>query len=95
MFLLAVGFVGLGIHACQKWFSGGARPSFVVVQKVAINRASAEELIALPGIGPVMVHRIIEDRRRHGFFLVPEDLLRVKGISKKTLGKLRWYLRFD
>lgn len=59
---------------------------------VSVNLATAEELERLPGIGPVLARRIVEDRARNGQYTRPEDLLRVKGIGRKTLDKLRPYL---
>jgi competence protein ComEA len=60
---------------------------------VSLNLATAEELERLPGVGPVLARRIVEDRARHGQYTRPEDLLRVKGIGPKKLEKLRPYLR--
>ena len=60
---------------------------------VSLNLATVEELEGLPGIGPVLARRIVEDRARNGQYTRPEDLLRVKGIGPKTLDKLRPYLR--
>jgi len=56
---------------------------------VDINQATAKELEALPGIGPVLALRIIEERNRKGKFLAPEDLLKVKGIGKKKLEEIK------
>jgi competence ComEA-like helix-hairpin-helix protein len=51
--------------------------------RVAINRASARDLEALPGIGPSLAKRIVEEREKAGPFRSPRDLLRVKGIGPK------------
>ncbi len=58
------------------------------VDRVAINRASLEELQMLPGIGQILAQRIIVYRERHGNFQKIEDLLKVEGISRKTLKQL-------
>ncbi|MDW8157222.1 MAG: ComEA family DNA-binding protein [Armatimonadota bacterium] len=60
---------------------------------VSLNLATAEELERLPGIGPVLARRIVEDRARHGQYTRLEDLLRVKGVGPKKLDRLRPYLR--
>jgi competence ComEA-like helix-hairpin-helix protein len=61
---------------------------------IDVNRADASELERLPGVGPALAARIIEQRQR-GRFASPEDLLRVRGIGRKTLDALRERLTFD
>ena len=55
---------------------------------IPINTAGADQLVLLPGIGPVMAGRIIEERDRNGAFRLPEDLLSVRGIGASTLEKI-------
>jgi len=43
----------------------------------------------LPGIGPALAARIIEDREKAGAYRSVEDLDRVKGIGPRTIEKLR------
>lgn len=62
---------------------------------VNVNRASAEELERLPGIGPVLAERILEFRRQRGRFSSVEELLEVRGIGHKKLEELRPYLRLN
>ena len=54
-----------------------------------MNSATAEELIALPGIGKVTAGRIIEYRTQNGPFQSVEDLRKVGGIGAKTMERLR------
>ena len=93
-FMLAAGFLGLGVLAWQR-----VRPPAMELSaealRVSVNRAGEAELTALPGIGPVTARRILEERRRDGQFVTARDLLRVKGISAKTLEKLRGLVTFD
>ena len=53
-----------------------------------INRASAEELEALPGIGPATAQKIVADRESAGPFETPEDLTRVSGIGEKKYASI-------
>lgn len=48
---------------------------------VSINRATAEQLEELPGIGPALSARIIAYRDANGGFKAKEDLLNVSGIG--------------
>jgi len=69
-------------------------PSALPVEKSAagpinLNSATIAELMELPGIGAVMAKRIVDHRRAHGRFAKPEELLKIKGIGKKTFEKLR------
>jgi competence protein ComEA len=50
---------------------------------VNLNRATAEELIKLPGIGEVMSRRIIDYREHHGPFRRPAEIIIVEGFSEK------------
>ena len=55
---------------------------------IPINTAGADQLVLLPGVGPVLAERIIEERDRNGAFRLPEDLLSVRGIGASTLEKI-------
>lgn len=56
---------------------------------VDLNRATAEELRALPGVGPVMAGRIVAFRRERGGFRKLEELMEVKGVGAKTFARLK------
>jgi competence protein ComEA len=58
---------------------------------VNINDASADELEVLPGIGPARARAIVEHRRAHPFRKI-EEITKVKGIGRKTFGRLRPYI---
>jgi competence protein ComEA len=57
--------------------------------KIHLNLATAAELDALPGVGPVIAERIVSYRQEHGPFQSVEDLLDVPGIGEAKLGDLR------
>lgn len=60
---------------------------------IDLNRATARELIQLPGVGEVIAKRIVDFREEHGPFKRVEDLMKVKGIGEKSLEKIRPYIR--
>ena len=62
--------------------------------KVNMNKATAEELMQLPGIGPVKAEKIIKYRKKHGSFKNAEDLMNVEGIGEKTIKTLKNNMRF-
>lgn len=72
-----------------------AKVRFLGEEKININRASAEELEALPGIGPVLAARIVAYREEHGPFRSVEDLLRIPGIGPATLERIREMITVD
>ena len=52
---------------------------------IDINRADAEQLTALPGIGKVLAGRIVAYREENGSFLSTQELQNVEGIGEKRL----------
>lgn len=56
---------------------------------VSINRATTEELVTLPGIGPALAERILQHRNERGYFSRIEELMDVKGIGPALLGRVR------
>lgn len=53
------------------------------------NQMERDDWDALPGIGPKLAERIVYDRQINGDFKTIEDLLRVSGIGKGKLGKIK------
>ncbi|WP_225438720.1 ComEA family DNA-binding protein [Candidatus Frankia nodulisporulans] len=53
-----------------------------------LNSASAEQLDALPGVGPVLAQRIVQWRAEHGHFGSPQQLGEVTGVGDKRLADL-------
>lgn len=62
---------------------------------VVLNSAGFDDLRRLPGVGPKRAEAILALRQRLGRFRQVEDLLKVKGIGRSTLRKLRPLVRID
>lgn len=58
---------------------------------VNLNDASEDELERLPGIGPAKARAIVDHRHGHPFRKL-DELTKVKGIGRKTFGRLRPYI---
>lgn len=58
---------------------------------IEINSATHEVLTSIPGIGPVLAHRIIQYRENQGGFRTIEDLKNIKGIGQKKFNNLKNY----
>lgn len=56
---------------------------------VNVNRANANELEGIRGIGPMLAERIIKDREAKGRFERLEDLTRVPGIGPAKFEKIK------
>ncbi len=56
---------------------------------IDLNEATAQQLEALPGIGAVKAHTIVEHRESVGRFAGVEELLQVAGIGPATLNGIR------
>lgn len=60
---------------------------------VDLNTATADELEALPGVGPATAAAIIDHRQRNGPFRTVDDLAEVRGIGDAKLAQLRNLVR--
>lgn len=60
--------------------------------KVSINRATAEELMTLPGIGESKAASIIQYREENGSFQNIEDIKKIQGIKDGVFQKISDYI---
>ena len=61
---------------------------------VEINSADSQMLTKLPGIGPVLAQRILQQRKLIGSFKTGEDLLQVNGIGPARLKRIKGHICF-
>jgi competence protein ComEA len=60
-----------------------------------VNTATLDELTRLPSVGPSRAKAILDLHGKLGGFKKLDDLMRVKGIGRKTFRKLEPLLRLD
>lgn len=75
--------------------AGAATPGVAADGKVILNLATEEDLRRLPGIGPTRARSILALRARLKRFARVEDLLKVKGLGRRSMARLRPLVRVD
>jgi competence protein ComEA len=68
---------------------GAGAPAGTAAGPVDLNTATAEQLEALPGVGPATSKAILAYRASHGRFRSVTELLEVPGIGPAKLEALR------
>lgn len=94
MAIMAALLIYAGVLATQRTaqFDGSARSASQQPwpdMRIDINRASAAEFSALPGLGPALSQRIVDDREANGSFQSIDDLKRVNGIGPAIVERIR------
>jgi competence protein ComEA len=84
--VLLAAFLAAGPRPLAAQDAGGAGRAAATVN---LNTATAEQLEALPGIGPRTAVRIVEYRQKSGGFKKVEDLMNVQGIGEKGFLKIK------
>jgi competence protein ComEA len=82
---------GQQVLVAAKGASGGApaAPGSPAGGPVSLSSATAEQLDALPGIGPVTAQKIIGYRQQHGPFTSVEALDAIPGIGPARIADLK------
>ncbi len=63
----------------------------MVGEQLDLNRATLDDLVALPGIGEKTAAEIIGQREKAGGFASAKDILTVKGLGKARFSRLeKW-----
>ena len=74
--------------------SRGVRVSKAIPRgPININRATARQLDALDGVGPVIAQRILDYRKINGSFLSIDDLQKVSGIGAAKFAQIKAKVR--
>jgi competence protein ComEA len=88
LFFIA-GFLSGGVEEGQKKMPEKSPANMPTFAKVDLNKATAEQLSKCPGLTSALARAIVEYRTKSGPFKAPEDLLKVKGITKEVFAKAK------
>jgi competence protein ComEA len=89
-FVAAVLAVAFAVLATPGLASAASKPE--PTARINVNTASVDQLTALPGVGPKLAARIVEQRQKSGAFRSTQELMSVKGIGEKNFAKLEPWL---
>ncbi len=89
MLLAVMTLAGTGVSAYAAKAHHRQATNRAVSAPVSVNRASADELTSLKGIGPKKAALIVAYRNQHGQFARLSDLTKVKGIGDKWVARLQ------
>jgi competence ComEA-like helix-hairpin-helix protein len=67
----------------------------LVGKTVNINKATAEELAAVPMITPELANNIVKYREDNGDFQTLEELLQVKGFTREIFNRIKSFLLLE
>jgi len=74
-------------------FQSKAKPT--IDSPIDLNKATMDDLTALPGVGKTTAQRIIDFRESNSMFTSIEDLLKIKGIGQKKFEKIKPFVKVN
>lgn len=86
--IFAIGFVLSGTAVGQTKATAKPPAKASALAKIDLNKATAEQLSKCPGLTSALAKAVVMHREKMGPFKTPEDLLKVKGMTKEILNKL-------
>ena len=92
-FALVVIFWGVPCYSWVLALQTQGTPTEPRAATIDINKATANDLRKLPGIGPSLAKQIVVYREKHGPFRRVEDLMAIKGIGFKKWKEIRPFVR--
>ena len=63
--------------------------SLIQHNKLNINQASFEQLIAIKGLGKIKAQAILDHIKQYGKFVSIDELIEVKGVGEKMVEKIK------
>jgi len=80
---------GMQVLVPRRATPGSAASGQTAPGRVSLGSATLEQLDALPGVGPVTAHKILDYRSSHGGFRSVDDLDAIPGIGPARIEQLR------
>lgn len=90
LWVLGSALLGCWVGApLERLYAAPASEKQVSQALVNINKADADELESIKGVGPMLAGRILEFREAKGSFKQLEDLIQVPGIGQAKFEKIK------
>jgi competence protein ComEA len=90
-FIAVVGYWWIGSWR-HGWIEIDSAERQTVEFQIDLNSAEWSEFSQLPGVGETLARRIVERRQQSGPYRNADELLKVQGVGKKTLERIKPFL---
>jgi competence protein ComEA len=95
--LLLILAAGLLVGRAVSYLGWGSRPTdlehgAVPAYRLDLNKADRTALLQLPGVGPNLASRVVDQRQSRGLFRSTDDLVAVRGVKSATANRLRGWV---